>query len=247
MPIDSTIPVSSDCYAEHPICTAIRLLRSIMRSMSLIEIQSPCIDLSNNNFDELNIPKDHPARGSHDTFYMDAYGHTLLRTHTTVTNIHALQSGKYSLPFGVFSMGRVYRRDHDSTHSPMFYNCDVMVSTKTIGLGHLKWIIKKVLCNFFENINIKTRLRSSYFPFTSPSFEVDISRDDGKTWIEVLGAGMMRKNIMQNNNINENAIAFGLGIDRLAMIKYEFSNINDMYNNEYQFLRSWQNYARSKL
>lgn len=237
--IDTTLQVGSAIAgyhfnAQHPITRAIAELRKIMQSLSLIEVDAPHIEMEEYNFDYLNVLKNHPARGLHDTFYVnnvDENGRKmLLRSHTSNTQIRVLESGKYKVPFGVFTIGRVYRRDQDSTHLPMFHQFEVMILDDKINVGHLKWLIKRIIKSYFTGWNPNVRFRSSYFPFTEPSIEVDITDANGE-WREVLGSGMMRSNIMERYGYNTRGIAIGGGLERLCMLKNGISDIGMLYSN----------------
>lgn len=245
--LDVTLPTEAEIGLLHVIPKVIDRMRELMTSIGLLEESGPYIDDEEHNFDALNVVKNHPARGMHDTFYLR--GGRLLRTHTSNVQIRALKSGKYKPPFGIFHIGRVYRRDDDSSHSPVFHQMEAMVLDKDITFANLKFFIKKVIHLFFEDENLEVRFRPSYFPFTEPSLEVDIpwhqnTEDiDGKSepkWVEVLGAGMIRRNILERYGYQD-AVGFacGMGIERLAMLKYGIDNINHLYKNRFPFLRNY--------
>lgn len=207
------------------------------------EIESPEI-----NFDALNVPKDHPARAMQDTFYM-ADGN-LLRTHTSNIQIHTLKNKKP--PLRILAPGRVYRSDAaDATHSPMFFQMEGFVVDEGIHMGHLKSLLIDFCKHFFEADDLQVRFRPSFFPFTEPSAEVDIGafKENGQlklaksgnneAWLEVLGCGMIHPNVLSNCGLDPNiyqGFAFGMGLDRLAMLKYGISDIRDLYNNKGSWL-----------
>lgn len=238
---------------QHPITKTIDEIRAIMNSLSLIEEYGPHIDAEEYNFDHLNISSKHPARGMHDTFYVaneeaaqpsgdnlknKYYPHMLLRSHTSNTQIHVLESGKYKTPFGVFTIGRCYRRDQDSTHLPMFHQIEVLMLDDDISISNLKWLIKRILMSFFTHWTPEFRFRSSYFPFTEPSIEVDMTDSTGE-WREVLGSGMVRSNIMERYGYHTKGLAIGMGLERLCMLKYGITDISTLYSSKHDFLSTW--------
>lgn len=256
--IDTTIETFYQSGKLHPISQEINLVREIMASYGFEHIDGPIVDDEYNNFDALNVHKNHPARDMQDTFYLRSG--RLLRTHTSnldFRTLSALMSAKAELPIKFFHVGRVYRRDEDSTHSTMFFQLEGVYVDRSdqVDFGHLKWFIREFLENLFNQKNLKMRFRPSYFPFTSPSFEADIRCvKDGDSltilkegeehkkaqWMEILGTGMLCKNILQNAGYEDHAaFAFGLGIDRIVMLKHGISNINDLYKNRLPFLRKY--------
>lgn len=204
------------------------------------------IDNIFNNFTALNIKKNHPSRSHKDTFYIS--DETLLRTHTSNMQIHIMKNSKP--PFKILSYGKVYRRDYDTTHTPMFHQAEGFIVNKNISLGNLKYLLINFLNYFFEN-KIKTRIRPSYFPFTEPSLEIDIEcvKCFGKKcsicnfsgWIEILGCGMIHKKIISNCNLNSklNGFAFGLGIERMTMIKHRIDDLRIFFENNIEFLNQF--------
>jgi phenylalanyl-tRNA synthetase alpha chain len=245
--LDSTIPTVSFFGKVHLITHTMELLRSIVTSLGFVEEHGPSIEDDEHNFDALNVHEMHPARGMHDTFYI---GENLLRTHTSGVEIRVLKAKKYQPPFAIFSMGRVFRRDEDSTHSPMFNQMECFFLSKDANFANLKYFVKQLLELFFEVKDVPLRFRPSYFPFTEPSMEVDILsyKKNGKIyfgksdiheqkWLEVLGSGMIRRNILDRYGYEGfTSFAMGVGIERLAMLKYGFTNINDLYQNNLPFL-----------
>lgn len=235
--IDVTLPTSQECGRLHPLCMTIRLLEKIMRSHNLIKEDSPRLEDEKYNFTFLNIPPEHPARSLHDSFYTKKG--KLLRTHGTGMTARVLEIGKHLAPFGAFAIGSTYRRDDDSTHSPMFHQMDCFVVGPDITIAHLKGHVKYLLEAFFAPESIETRFRVTHFPFTEPSLEVDIRRKNGD-WMEVLGAGMLRNNILKRFGYeNMRGFAIGLGVERVAMLKYGINNITDLYENRLDFLNTY--------
>lgn len=197
------------------------------------------------NFDALNIQKDHPSRSENDTFYID--DNFLLRTHTSNMQIHSMINSKP--PLKILSCGKVYRRDYDATHTPMFHQVEGFVVDENISLANLKHLLTSFLNYFFDN-NTKVRIRSSYFPFTDPSLEIDIecikcfggkcSLCKFSGWIEILGCGMIHKNVFCNLNYKSSGFAFGMGVERLAMIKYRIDDLRIFFDNNFDFLSQFK-------
>ena len=188
------------------------------------------------NFEALNIPSNHPARDMHDTFYIDTK--KLLRTHTSSVQIHSMM--KSGAPIKIIAPGKVYRCDSDPTHSPMFHQLEGLYIDRDINFCHLKGILEKFVTDYFQK-EIETRFRPSYFPFTEPSAELDI-KFRGK-WLEVLGCGMVHENVLKNVSINPNiysGFAFGLGIERFAMLKYDIRDLRSLYENDLSFLKQFR-------
>lgn len=202
------------------------------------------------NFDRLNIKSDHPARGLSDTFYIDKS--KLLRVHNTAITSKAIEKFNKEKEIKVLSYGNVYRKDDDdATHSHQFNQIDMVWIKKDLSVANLKWLTDKLLKYLFDE-NIDVRYRLSYFPFTEPSFEIDIScffcNKKGcsvckkTTWIEVLGAGMLHPNVLKEASINKdlNGIAFGIGVDRIAMLKYQINDIRRMYGNDFSLISEFK-------
>lgn len=201
------------------------------------------------NFHNLNIPKNHPSRNMQDSFFINE--ELLLRTHCTVTTAQKIYQNKND-DIRVLSYGNVYRKDDDdATHSHQFTQLDLVWVNKNINVANLKWLIDSFLKYLFENNDIQTRYRLSYFPFTEPSFEVDVScfkcQQKGcsickKTgWIEILGAGLLNMNVLRLADIkNSVGLAAGIGIERIAMLKYGISDIRDFYNNNFAFIKQFK-------
>ena len=187
------------------------------------------------NFEALNIPAHHPARGMHDTFYFG--DGSLLRTHTSPSQVHTMENQEP--PIRVVCPGRVYRRDSDLTHSPMFHQIEGLVVDQGISFSDLKGTIIEFLERFFER-ELEIRFRPSYFPFTEPSAEVDVRGKDG--WLEVLGCGMVHPNVLSKSNIDSekySGFAFGFGVDRLAMLMFEVRDLRLFFENDLRFLRQF--------
>lgn len=190
------------------------------------------------NFDALNITKDHPSRNKKDTFWFNS--NFLLRTQTSSVQVRAMEV--CSLPIRIISSGKVYRNDSSLTHSPMFHQIEGLLIDKGISFSNLKWMMYSFLKNFFSK-KIKIRFRNSYFPFTTPSAEIDIFNKNSNKWLEVLGCGMVHPNVLKNVNIDSkiySGLAFGIGIERLTMLKYNISNIRSFFKNDLRFLKQFK-------
>ncbi len=221
----------------HPISIIINRISNIF-SIYGFEINfGPEIESEFYNFEALNIPSNHPARDMHDTFYVNSK--YLLRTHTSSVQIHAMQ--KKSVPLKILAPGKVYRCDSDPTHSPMFHQIEGLCIDQNISFSNLKWILNDFVQKFFDSKKIKTRFRPSYFPFTEPSAEMDIMFN-GK-WLEVLGCGMVHPNVLSNVNIDPDkysGFAFGLGIERFAMLSYQIKDLRVFFENDITFLEQFK-------
>ena len=234
----------------HPISKTMDEIISILGALDFSVEEGPHIEDDYYNFTALNIPENHPARQEHDTFYM--YGSNkkkLLRTHTSPIQIRIMQEKKP--PIKIIAPGNTYRCDDDATHSPMFHQIEGLVVDKNISMANLKSTIKELLTAFFKVKELPMRFRPSYFPFTEPSAEVDIgcSVDNGKLnigkgkdWLEVLGCGMVNPKVFENCNINTevyNGFAFGLGVERFAMLKYGITDLRMFYENDHRWLKHY--------
>lgn len=200
-------------------------------------IDGPEIESEKFNFDMLNIKASHPARQMHDTFYLDNKKN-VLRTHTSPVQIRGMLDKNPPLAF--ISSGKVYRKDDDATHLPMFHQLEGIYVDKNVNFANLKKLIYEIIHTIFGP-KVKLRFRPSYFPFTEPSAEVDILSDD-KKWLEVLGCGIVNPIVLENCNIDSSkysGFAFGLGIERIAMLKYEVSDIRDFYKSNLEFLKQF--------
>ena len=224
--------------SHHPVSLVIKRIENIFLKYGFNIHDGPEIETEHYNFESLNIAENHPARDMHDTFYLDS--NLLLRTHTSSVQIHAMENS--SVPFRVLAPGRVYRCDSDPTHSPMFHQIEGLCVDTDINFSNLKWILNNFIKEFFNSKSIKTRFRPSYFPFTEPSAEMDIMFN-GK-WLEVLGCGMVHPNVLKNVNINPkkySGFAFGLGIERFAMLTYQIKDLRIFFENDINFLEQFKN------
>ena len=220
--------------AIHPINHMKDLIMNLLSSFGFEIIDGPEIETEEFNFDMLNIKKTHPARQMHDTFYVENKSN-LLRTHTSPVQIRGMLEKKPPLAF--ISGGKVYRKDDDATHLPMFHQIEGIVVDKDISFAHLKDLIYKIVHSLFGK-DVELRFRPSYFPFTEPSAEVDILSSEGK-WLEILGCGLVNPKVLENCNIDSNSfsgIAFGLGIERIAMLKHGVKDIREFYKSNLDFL-----------
>ena len=245
--LDITLPVrpnnNDDEGKLHPITRTIDSIIDIFAKSGFSVETGPDIENDFNNFTALNIPDDHPARQEHDTFYIsnkDNEKRKLLRTHTSPVQIRTMINKKP--PIRIIAPGRTFRSDDDATHSPMFHQVEGLVIEKAINMGHLKGLIKSFCEDFFEVKDLPVRFRPSYFPFTEPSAEVDILSKDGK-WLEVLGCGIVNPIVLENCNIDSNqysGLAFGLGIERIAMLKHGVNDIREFYKSNLDFLNQFK-------
>lgn len=246
--IDITLPFRERLLGKiHPITQAQEELTAIIGNMGFKLVEGPDIEDDYHNFTALNIPKNHPARLMHDTFYLK--DHALLRTHTSNVQIRSLKNSK--LPVRIMSFGRVYRCDSDVTHSPMFHQLECFMIDKNIHMGHLKSVIIELLRNFFEIDDLPVRFRASFFPFTEPSAEIDIGciREEnslkigkGDNWLEILGCGMVHPNVLKNLNIDPEiyqGFAFGLGVDRMAMLKYGINDLRNFFEGDIRWIKHY--------
>ncbi len=236
---DVTLPGKNfDIGSRHPITITIELIEEILSNFGFMSVTGPEIENEFFNFEALNIPKNHPARDLHDTFYINEA--KLLRTHTSSVQIHTMLKEKP--PIQIMTPGKVYRCDSDPTHSPMFHQVEGLYVDKGINFCHLKGLLTDFLRKFFDDRKIKIRFRPSYFPFTEPSAEIDI-QFKGK-WLEVLGCGIVHPNVLQNVKINPkeySGFAFGLGVERLAMLKFGISDLKVFFENDLMFLSQFNN------
>ncbi len=218
----------------HPINQTKDFILNILEDLGFTHIDGPEIETEKFNFDMLNIKKTHPARQMHDTFYLNNKSY-VMRTHTSPVQIRAMLES--DPPFAFSSGGKVYRKDDDATHLPMFHQVEGIVIDSNVTFSHLKDLIYKIIYKLFdEKINI--RFRPSYFPFTEPSAEVDILSESGD-WLEILGCGIVNPIVIENCQIDSkkfNGLAFGLGVERIAMLKYGVNDIRDFYKSNLDFL-----------
>ena len=231
--IDSKI-ILEDLGSLHPINQVKGYLIKILTEMGFEYIDGPEIESEEFNFDMLNIKKSHPARQMHDTFYVENKLN-VLRTHTSPVQIRSMLNSRPPIAFT--SAGKVYRKDDDATHLPMFHQIEGIYVDKKVTFSNLKDLIHRIIYEIFGE-NLEIRFRPSYFPFTEPSAEVDILSDNGK-WLEILGCGIVNPIVLDNCNIdsNENSgLAFGLGVERIAMLKYGVNDIREFYKSNLDFL-----------
>lgn len=220
----------------HPLTIAYNEMVSILQGMGFEIANGPHIEDDYHNFTALNFPEDHPARTMHDTFYLKD-SNRLLRTHTSTVQVHVLNNQKP--PLRVATPGRVYRCDHDPTHSPMFNQLECLVVEPGCNFAQLKWLLLK-FCEAYLGKPLDYRFRPSFFPFTEPSAELDIVWGD--KWLELGGCGMVHPNVLSMADIDTNAyqgFAFGVGIDRLAMMKYGINDLRVLYENNVEFLEQF--------
>ena len=250
--VDVTLPVReapTEAGRVHPISQVIDELTAIFADMGFAVAEGPDIETDDYNFTKLNFPEGHPARDMHDTFYFPPKrdgSRLLLRTHTSPVQIRTMLAQKP--PIRVIIPGRTYRSDSDQTHTPMFHQVEGLVIDKSAHLGHLKWILEEFCKAFFEVDQVKMRFRPSFFPFTEPSLEVDIQckREkgevrfgEGEDWMEILGCGMVHPNVLRNCGLDPDeyqGFAWGLGIDRIAMLKYGMPDLRAFFEADVRWL-----------
>ncbi|MGJ3260457.1 MAG: phenylalanine--tRNA ligase subunit alpha [Rhodospirillales bacterium] len=250
--IDVTLPPAPETQGTiHPISQTIDEITEIFGEMGFTVAEGPDIEDDWHNFTALNIPADHPARQEHDTFYLPGeHGERkVLRTHTSPVQIRTMTAEKP--PIRIIVPGRTYRSDYDATHSPMFHQVEGLVIDKTSHMGHLKGCLIEFCRAFFEVDDLPVRFRPSYFPFTEPSAEVDIgcTRDGGEfrighggDWLEILGSGMVNPNVLSNCGIDPaeyQGFAFGMGVERLAMLKYGIPDLRTFFDSDLRWLRHY--------
>ena len=232
------LPSDQSIGSFHPISSTLREISLLLSNLGFSQASGPEIESEKFNFDMLNIKESHPARQMHDTFYVNnKLG--VLRTHTSPVQIRAMLENKP--PFAFFSAGKVYRKDDDSTHLPMFHQIEGLYVNKHVSFAELKDLIYKIVHALFGE-NVKLRFRPSFFPFTEPSAEVDILFEDENKWLEILGCGIVNPRVLENCNINSNefqGLAFGLGIERIAMLKYGVKDIREFYKSNLDFLNQF--------
>ena len=251
--IDVTLPVRPEMQGRiHPISQTIDEIVAVLGEMGFNIAEGPDIEDDWHNFTALNIPPDHPARQEHDTFYLPGEQdgeRMVLRTHTSPVQIRSMQNGEP--PFRLIVPGRTYRRDYDATHSPMFHQVEGLVVDKTTHMGNLKGCLIEFCRAFFDVDDLPVRFRASYFPFTEPSAEVDIgcTREDGTfrighgdDWLEILGCGMVNPKVLENCGVDPNeyqGFAFGMGVERLAMLKYGIPDLRTFYETDLRWLKHY--------
>ena len=224
--------------SHHPINQTKDYLINLLAKKGFREVEGPEVETEEFNFDMLNIKKSHPARQMHDTFYLNGKTY-VLRTHTSPVQIRTMLKEKP--PIAITSVGKVYRKDDDSTHLPMFNQIEGMLVDENITFANLKYLIHEILNSLFGN-DTEIRFRPSFFPFTEPSAEVDILSEDGE-WLEILGCGIVNPVVLENCNIDSkkfSGLAFGLGVERIAMLKYGVSDIREFYKSNLDFLEQFK-------
>ncbi len=246
---DITLPVregAEQLGRIHPLNRVWDDLTHILGGMGFSVADGPDIETDDNNFTKLNFPAGHPARETHDTFFFNPKpdgARLLLRTHTSTVQVRTMMAQKP--PIRIVSPGRVYRCDSDQTHTPMFHQIEALVIDESTHMGHLKWTLAEMCKAFFEVDDIRMRFRASHFPFTEPSMEVDIGAEaigkPGK-WLEIGGAGMVHPNVLANCGIDPEVyqgFAFGMGIDRMAMLKYGIPDLRPFFGGDLRWLRHY--------
>lgn len=249
---DVTLPVRVGALTTgriHPISQVMDELVAIFADLGFAVAEGPDIETDDNNFTKLNFPDGHPAREMHDTFFFRAKedgSRKLLRTHTSPVQVRTMLAQKP--PIRIICPGRTYRVDSDQTHTPQFHQVEGLVIDKTANLGNLKWVLEEFCKAFFEVKSVKMRFRPSFFPFTEPSMEVDIQCrraggeirfGEGEDWLEILGCGMVHPNVLRNCGIDPDVyqgFAWGMGIDRIAMLKYGMSDLREMFESDVRWL-----------
>jgi len=252
---DVTLPVRPGPLAEgriHPISQVVDEITAIFADMGFAVAEGPDIETDYYNFTALNFPADHPAREMHDTFFFEPKAdgsRLLLRTHTSPVQIRTMESQKP--PIRVVIPGRTYRCDSDATHTPMFHQVEGLVIDRHSHFGHLKWVLEEFLKAFFEVDEVKTRFRPSFFPFTEPSMEVDVGCrrsggeiriGEGDDWLEILGCGMVHPNVIRAGGLDPDeyqGFAWGMGIDRIAMLKYGMPDLRAFFDADVRWLKHY--------
>ncbi|WP_296047948.1 phenylalanine--tRNA ligase subunit alpha [uncultured Alteromonas sp.] len=235
--IDVTLPGRSELNGNlHPVSRTIARIEQFFGELGFAVKTGPEVEDSFHNFDALNIPANHPARADHDTFYFNP--EIMLRTQTSGVQIRTMEAEKP--PLRIISPGRVYRNDYDQTHTPMFHQVEGLMVDKNVSFTELKGILHDFLQNFFEE-SLQVRFRPSYFPFTEPSAEVDVMGKNGQ-WLEVLGCGMVHPNVLRAVNIDPEeytGFAFGMGVERLTMLRYGVNDLRAFFENDLRFLKQF--------
>ena len=253
--LDVTLPVRPSGVETgriHPITQVFDEVTAIFADLGFAVAEGPDIESDDYNFTRLNFPPGHPAREMHDTFFFqpDETGERkLLRTHTSPVQVRTMLSQQP--PIRIICPGRTYRTDFDQTHTPMFHQLEGLVIDRSAHLGHLKWLLEEFCKAFFEVRDVKMRFRPSFFPFTSPSVEVDIQCrrsggeirfGEGEDWLEILGCGMVHANVLRNCGIDPEVyqgFAWGIGLDRIAMLKYGLPDLRDLFDGDLRWIRHY--------
>ena len=251
--VDVSLPVRSSPAERgriHPISQIVDEITAIFADMGFSIAEGPDIETDHYNFTALNFPDGHPAREMHDTFFLqpDENGERkVLRTHTSPVQIRTMEAE--TPPIRIVIPGKTYRQDSDATHSPMFHQVEGLVIDKTANVGHLRWVLEEFCKAFFEVDSVTMRFRPSFFPFTEPSFEVDIQCDrtsgpivkfgEGTDWMEILGCGMVHPNVLRAGGLDPDeyqGFAWGMGLDRIAMLKYGMPDLRDFFNADVRWI-----------
>ncbi|HEY5366386.1 MAG TPA: phenylalanine--tRNA ligase subunit alpha [Casimicrobiaceae bacterium] len=236
--LDVTLPGRGiDAGAMHPLTRTLERVATLFHSMGFVVADGPEIEDDFHNFTALNTPENHPARSMHDTFYVD--GGALLRTHTSPVQVRYMET--HPPPVKIIAPGRVYRVDSDATHSPMFHQVEGLWIDRDVTFADLKGVISDFLRQFFERDDLQIRFRPSFFPFTEPSAEIDMSFGDG--WLEIAGSGQVHPNVLRAAGIDPEqwqGFAFGMGPDRLAMLRYGIDDLRIFYENDLRFLAQFR-------
>lgn len=240
--IDVTLPARSHGKGGlHPVTLTLNRLEQIFHSIGFEVAEGPEIETDFYNFTALNIPEDHPARAMHDTFYID--DKHVLRTHTSPVQVRYMQNSlkdKNGPPLKIIAPGRVYRVDSDATHSPMFHQVEGLWVDEEVSFANLKGVVQDFLQRFFERDDLQVRFRPSFFPFTEPSAEMDMSWNGG--WLEIGGCGMVHPEVFRHVGIDSEkyrGFAFGLGVERLTMLRYGVNDLRLFFNNDLRFLQQF--------
>lgn len=235
--VDVTLPGRTEFPGNlHPVSRTIERIEKFFGEMGFAVKTGPEIEDGFHNFDALNIPANHPARADHDTFYFNP--DMMLRTQTSGVQIRTMETEKP--PLRIISPGRVYRNDYDQTHTPMFHQVEGLMVDRDVSFAHLKGVLHDFLHHFFEE-SLQIRFRPSYFPFTEPSAEVDVMGKNGQ-WLEVLGCGMVHPNVLKAVNIDPEeftGFAFGMGVERLTMLRYGVTDLRAFFENDLRFLKQF--------
>jgi phenylalanyl-tRNA synthetase alpha chain len=253
--LDVTLPVRPagiETGRIHPISQVFDEVTAIFADLGFAVAEGPDVETDDNNFTRLNFPPGHPAREMHDTFFFqpDANGERkLLRTHTSPVQVRTMLAQKP--PIRVICPGRTYRTDFDQTHTPQFHQVEGLVIDREANLGNLKWLLEEFCKAFFEVKHVNMRFRPSFFPFTSPSMEVDIQCrrgggeirfGEGEDWLEILGCGMVHANVLRNCGVDPDeyqGFAWGMGLDRIAMLKYGLPDLRDLFDGDLRWIRHY--------
>lgn len=240
--IDVTLPARAQSSGGlHPVTLTLRRVEELFHSIGFSVADGPEIETDFYNFTALNIPDNHPARAMHDTFYIDNGSDRLehvLRTHTSPVQVHYMENN--TPPLKIIAPGRVYRVDSDATHSPMFHQVEGLWVDEHVSFANLKGVVQDFLQKFFERDDLTVRFRPSFFPFTEPSAEMDMSWNGG--WLEIGGCGMVHPEVLKHVNIDSSqyrGFAFGLGVERLAMLRYGVNDLRHFFNNDLRFLQQF--------